>query len=199
MNAYEKAVSLGITGTDAEKVAALRALGLTARPIMLADLLNVLNIPLKMLVRLPRADSDGSKWSGTAFNLILWINENGTQEMKDSVNSWFSHITNDRNITFDTTIPTIAAPFWSLAQAFADQPTFPSAADFAAVADLGGGWLFADLTVEAFAAQREAAEAAQLRAEMRTRLDTIWNQIGTSEQADGIADLRVIADELEAA
>jgi hypothetical protein len=35
----------------------------------------------------------------------------------------------------------------------------PSAADFAAVAALGGGWLFADLTAEEFAAQRTAAES----------------------------------------
>jgi hypothetical protein len=34
----------------------------------------------------------------------------------------------------------------------------PSAADFTAVAALGGGWLFADLTAEQFAAQQTAAE-----------------------------------------
>jgi hypothetical protein len=35
----------------------------------------------------------------------------------------------------------------------------PSVEDFAAVAALGGGWLFADLTAEQFAAQRNAAAA----------------------------------------
>jgi hypothetical protein len=45
-----------------------------------------------------------------------------------------------------------------MAQAVAGGPGMPSAADFAAVAALGGGWLFADLTAEQFAAQRAAAQ-----------------------------------------
>jgi hypothetical protein len=44
-----------------------------------------------------------------------------------------------------------------MAQAVAGGPGMPSVADFAAVAALGGGWLFADLTTEQFAAQRNAA------------------------------------------
>ncbi len=48
----------------------------------------------------------------------------------------------------------------------------------------------------------EAWAVDQLQAQrlsVRTRLDTILNQIGTSEQSGGIADLRAIADELEGA
>jgi hypothetical protein len=48
----------------------------------------------------------------------------------------------------------------------------------------------------------EAWTADQLqiqRMAFRARLDAILNQIGTSEQTDGIADLRAIAIELEAA
>lgn len=200
MNAYQKSVELGLTGTDSEIVATLRASGLTASKIALADLLFLLN-NRGMLVRLIRPADTGEKWSGTAVNMVLAINANGTPEQAFAVNQWFSHITNDRNQFFDTTQPQFAAAFWGLSQSVAGGPGMPSTADFAAVAALGGGWLFADLTVQQFAAQRTSAETeAALTAQrnaLRLRLDTIWNQIGTSEQADAIADLRAIADELE--
>jgi hypothetical protein len=48
----------------------------------------------------------------------------------------------------------------------------PSAADFAAVAALGGGWLFADLTAEQFAAQRTAATALAAK---EAALDLVQN------------------------
>jgi hypothetical protein len=160
-NAYQTAQNLGLTGTPQQIVDQLKATGLTARPILLANLLDKMNIPLGMLRRLPRQESDGSKWSGTAFNLILWINENGSQGQKDAINSWFSHITNDRNETFDTSVVEYGSQFWALANTFGGQPTFPSFADFAAVADLGGGWLFADLTAEQYAADKTAYELQQ--------------------------------------
>jgi hypothetical protein len=153
---------MGLTGSPEEIVAQLVASGLTERPIQLDDLMNVLNIPLKMLVRLPRQESDGSKWSGTLFNLIVFVNDNGTQEQKDGLNSFFSHITNDRNRTFDTTQPDFAAQFWQVAQMFGGTaPQFPSVADFAAVADLGGGWLFADLTAQKYNADKASYELQQ--------------------------------------
>jgi hypothetical protein len=37
------------------------------------------------------------------------------------------------------------------------------------------------------------------RQSIRSRIDAAWNQIGTSEQAEAIAEFRAIADELEAA
>jgi hypothetical protein len=75
----------------------------------------------------------------------------------------------------------------------------PSVADFAAVAALGGGWLFANLTAEEFAAQRTAAETVALRQALRSRIDEAWNTIGTSEQGTAVLTFRQIADELEAA
>ena len=197
MNAYEKSIELGLTGEPEEIVAALRATGLTERKIKLDDLLFLLN-NRGMLVRLIRPVDTGEKWAGTAVNMVLAINAGGTKEQAFAVNQWFSHITNDRNEYFDTTLPEFAGVFWSLSQSVAGGEGMPSAEDFAAVAALGGGWLFADLTVEQFTALRTAAEAVQLRAEMKQRIDVAWNKIGTSEQADGIADLRAIADELEA-
>lgn len=168
MNAYEKAQQLGLTGTDSEIVAALKAMGLTARPIRLDELLFLLN-NRGMLVRLIRPADTGEKWAGTVVNMVLWLNANGTPEQSFAVNQWFSHITNDRNNLFDTTNPLFASSFWSLSQLLAGGETMPSAADFAAVATLGGGWLFADLTVEQFTAQRTAAE---LQAAKQAALDS---------------------------
>jgi hypothetical protein len=171
MNAYQTAQNLGLTGTPQQIVAQLVASGLTARPIQLDDLMAYLNIPLGMLRRLPRADSDGSKWSGSLFNLLLWVNENGTQHQKDGLNSFFSHITNDRNRTFDTTKPEFAAQFWQVAQMFGGTaPQFPSVSDFAAVADLGGGWLFADLTVEQYAAHEAEVDSAATQSAITARI-----------------------------
>jgi hypothetical protein len=42
--------------------------------------------------------------------------------------------------------------------AFAGQATMPTLADFDAVADLGGGWLFSTLTEAEYTAQKAAAE-----------------------------------------
>jgi len=178
MNAYQRSVELGLTGTPQQIIDQLKATGLTARPILLANLLDKMNIPLGMLRRLPRQESDGSKWSGTAFNLILWINENGSQDQKDAINSWFSHITNDRNVTFDTSMLEYGSQFWALANAFGGQPTFPSFADFAAVADLGGGWLFADLTVEQFNAAQSVYGAAQSQAALASEWASLQNDGG---------------------
>lgn len=172
MNAYQAAQKFGLTGTPAEIVATLKSTGLTRKPILLDDLMAALNIPLKMLTRLPKQSGDGVKWSGTLFNLILFIQQNGTQEQIDAVNEFFSHITNDRNVTFDTTMIAFASQFWAIAQQFSGMEIpdgeggvirFPSAADFRAVADLGGGWLYADLTPEVYEAQRQSAidEAAE--------------------------------------
>jgi hypothetical protein len=153
MNAYQKAQSLGLTGTDAEQAATLKATGVTARPIILAELLFLLNFR-GMLTKLVNNNSD-EKWSGTVLAMKAAIAADAVATAH--VDRWLSHITNPRNTHWDTTDANYSAPFWAMAQAVAGGPGMPSVADFAAVAALGGGWLFADLTTEQFAAQRNAA------------------------------------------
>lgn len=155
MNAYQTSVDLGLTGTDAEIVATLRATGLTARPIVLSELLFLLNFR-GMLTKLVSNNSD-EKWTGTVLAMKAAIAADPVATAH--VDRWLSHITNPRNTHWDTTDANYSAPFWAMAQAVAGGQGMPSVADFAAVAALGGGWLFADLTVEQFAAQRTAAEA----------------------------------------
>jgi hypothetical protein len=155
MNAYETLINLGLTGTDAEQVATLKATGVTARPIILAELLFLLNFR-GMLTKLVNNNSD-EKWSGTVLAMKAAIAADAVATAH--VDRWLSHITNPRNTHWDTTDANYAAPFWALSQAVAGGQGMPSVEDFAAVAALGGGWLFADLTAEQFAAQRNAAVA----------------------------------------
>ena len=156
MSAYQKSVELGLTGTDAEKVALLKATGVTARSIVLSDLLFLLNFR-GMLTKLVSNNSD-EKWSGTVLAMKAAIA--GDAVATAHVDRWLSHITNPRNTHWDTTDANYSAPFWAMAQAVAGGPGMPSVADFSAVANLGGGWLFADLTAEQFTAQRVVSEAA---------------------------------------
>ena len=164
MSAYRKSVELGLTCTDAEKVATLKATGVTARSIVLSDLLFLLNFR-GMLTKLVSNNSD-EKWSGTVLAMKAAIA--GDAVATAHVDRWLSHITNPRNTHWDTTDANYAGAFWALSQAVAGGPGMPSVADFAAVAALGGGWLFADLTVEQLAAQRTAAEALASQQELQS-------------------------------
>jgi hypothetical protein len=157
-NAYQKAQQLGLTGTDAQIKDQLIAMGLTVRPIPLSDLLFLLNFR-GMLTKLVSNQTD-EKWIGTVLAMKAALVAASQTEPVAALDRWLSHITNPRNATFDTTSPAHAAPFWAMRTAFGGQQTMPTLADFDAVADLGGGWLFATLTEQQYAAQKAAAIAA---------------------------------------
>lgn len=101
------------------------------------------------------------KWSGSVIHMIVTLRDSGHPELS-AVNQWFGHVTDPRAESFDTTLPEFATPFWLLSQSVAGGEGMPTADDFAAVAALGGGWLFADLTDEEFAAEQAAAEIQTL-------------------------------------
>lgn len=155
MNAFEYAQTHNITGTNAEIVSALKATGITARSIVLAELLFLLNFR-GMLTKLVSNNAD-EKWTGSVLAMKAAIAADPTATAH--FDRWLSHITNPRNTHWDTTDSAYSAPFWAMAQAVAGGPGMPSVDDFSAVAALGGGWLFAELTVEQLAAQRAAAES----------------------------------------
>jgi hypothetical protein len=171
MNAYEKAQSLGLTGTDEGIVASLKSTGVTARSIVLSDLLFLLNFR-GMLTKLVSNNAD-EKWTGTVLAMKAAIAADAVATAH--VDRWLSHITNPRNTHWDTTDANYAGAFWALSQAVAGGPGMPSVEDFTAVAALGGGWLFADLTAEQFEAQRATAlaliETQQLAEEWTTALN----------------------------
>jgi len=196
MNAYEKAQALGLTGTDAEIVAVLKSTGLTARPIVLSELLFLLNFR-GMLTKLVSNNSD-EKWAGTVLAMKSAIAADPVATAH--VDRWLSHITNPRNTHWDTTDSVYSAPFWAMAQAVAGGLGMPSVDDFAAVAALGGGWLFADLTAGQFAAQRQAAIDAEAAAELAAEWSTLLNESihpAAGDRADLVAVLRTAANTLE--
>lgn len=197
MNAYQTSVDLGLTGTDAEIVATLRATGVTARSIVLSELLFLLNFR-GMLTKLVSNNAD-EKWTGSVLAMKAAIA--GDAVATAHVDRWLSHITNPRNTHWDTSDAAYAGPFWALSQAVAGGLGMPSAADFAAVAALGGGWLFSDLTVEQFAAQRQAAIDAETAVELAEQWSTLLNESihpAANNRATLIAVLRSAADTLEA-
>ena len=195
MEIIEASVTIDEVSTDAEAVAALQASGVTARKIDLAYLMELLNF--RGMLRKTDGSGGQERWVGTLQNIKAALVAMNQEAMVTAYETWFSHVTNPRQTHWDTTQPEYAAGFWSMRSTFADGDGMPSAEDFAAVAALGGGWLFADLTVEKYSAEKVEAAANELRSELQLRIDAALNRIGTSEQADGIADLRAIADELE--
>jgi hypothetical protein len=160
MNSYQYALQKQITGTDQQIVAMLAASGVTARPIHLNELLYLLNMR-GMLVKLAVPGESGERWTGSVMNMIAAVNAAGTDQQKLQLSMWFSHITNPRNNDWDTTQSAHAATFLALSQTFSDKPGMPTTSDFTAVAALGGGWLFAKLTVEQYEVDKLAYETAE--------------------------------------
>lgn len=147
---------LEATHTDAQIVALLKSYGLTNNKIELATLRHTLNI--NGMMRKVIANNASEKWTGTVMNMQDYILSLGDSvdevAAKDGIALWMSHITNMSNVYWDTTDVTFSAAFWSMVQSFADSPNMPTTSNFNEIVALGGGWKFADLTVEGIAELR---------------------------------------------
>lgn len=167
MNGYEKAQALGISGTAAENVAVLQTL--TAQPIPLAELLFTLNFR-GMLTKVV-GSNEAEKWRGSILTMKAALTAANQTAHVAALDQWLSHITNPRNLTFDTTNPLHAATFAALNASFGDpQVGIFQAGDFDAVYALGGGRPYATLTVEQYEAQATAAAAAAVKDALREYL-----------------------------
>jgi hypothetical protein len=169
MNAYQRAQSLNLTGTDAEIVAKLQTV--TAGPISLAYLMELLNF--RGMLRKTDGLNGQERWIGTLPNLkaaLIALNQTASVAAYEM---WFSHVTNPRQTSWDTTIPDYSAPFAAMKTAFADQEGMPTSADFAAVVDLGGGKPYENLTVEQYQSQKTAAESEAAKDTLRTSLQAL--------------------------
>ena len=200
MNAYEKSIALNLDGTDAEIVAALKSTGVTASKIDLAYLMELLNF--RGMLRKTDGSGGQERWIGTLQNLKAALVALNQTAAVTAYETWFSHVTNPRQTHWDTSQPQYAAGFWAMRSTFADGDGMPSSEDFAAVASLGGGWMFSELTVEQFATQRTDTETKVAtiiaRNNRRSLYDTFENAIGTSEQPAKIIEMRTMLDTLEA-
>ena len=179
MNGYEKAAALGLSGTTAENVAVLQTL--TAQPISLAYLMELLNF--RGMLRKTDGQNGQERWIGTLPNLKAALIAIDQTASVAAYEMWFSHVTNPRQTSWDTSLPDYAASFAAMEAAFAGQENMPTQADFDAVVALGGGRPYAALTVEQFEAQAAAAEAAQAKVdlvvivdELKTEFDSKLNQ-----------------------
>lgn len=176
MNAYELSASLGLTGTDQEKVDLLKTV--TAQPIRLDYLMETLNF--RGMLRKTDGSQGQERWVGTLQNLKAALVALNLTENVAAYEMWFSHVTNPRQVTWDTRFPQWAVAFYAMASSFADQPNMPSQADFDAIAALGGGRPYKDLTAEQFAAQRTAAQQA---ATVAAGLSAVQTRINAADEA----------------
>jgi hypothetical protein len=167
-NAFEKAQSLGLTGTDAEIVAILRTL--TVGDIHATKL-------GKWLGERGLLSWDGSSWFGTLQTLI----ENGTitgpaiagiQQLK-------AVLVGPRGDGLATTDPAWAPMVFQIITGIA-QVSPDAAALIDSFYALDGGRPYKDLTVEQFAAQRTAALA-------KAEIEPIWTA-RSAVVAEGIHD-----------
>lgn len=191
MSAYEYALANNIVGTDEEIVAQVKATGITQRAIELSHLLELLNF--RNLLRKTDGSQGDERWKGTLQNLKGVLVALGLTEAVTGYETWFSHVTNPRSITWDTSKPEYAAQFWQLYQNFAGQPDMPTEDDFQAIASLGGGFRFANLTVEAFVSQKASAT---LQAQKKSLEDAAINTLQQFREAlsawDGTGDPPVL-------
>lgn len=186
MNAYKKAQSLSLSGTDAEIVAVLKTLTVSniavdaVRVWLRENLLWFRSSPTTM---------------GGAIQQVI-DSDQTPDETKQQLGIFWSAVFGDGAQNLLTTVPTWAGLVWQIIQGLTQ-----AAPDAAALVDsfyaLDGGRPFKDLTVQQFAAQRQDIADQSAKQALRSRMDTAWNQIGTSEQAEAIAEFRAIADELE--
>lgn len=190
MNGYRQSEALGLTGTDAEKVAVLRTL-------------TVSDIPVKSLARLLREEGlllwTGEKYTGSIQTLV---NTPGvSQQFVDGIDDLKSAVFGGSAETLLTTVPKWAGKVWAIVSAIVS--LVPDTEGIVEkVYALDGGRPYKDLTVEQFVAQRTAAEAeaalTEARNERRALYSAFENAVGTSEQAEKIAEMRTMLDALEA-
>lgn len=178
----------------AEIADALNADRRTIRKIDLGELLFLMN-NRGMLTRLMYPDEDGIKWAGTVVNMVKHVRANAPQ-FAPTINQWFSHITNDRNTNFDTSDATYAASFQLIRSNFAGQTGMPTVADFDAIAGLGGGYRFNNVTAEQVTAALSARDA---ETRTQTRLSTLNDAIDTARQSVDLADASLTLEQVQSA
>lgn len=188
-------VSLGLTGTDQEKVDVLKTL--TANPIRLDYLLEMLNF--RGMLRKTDGSQGQERWVGTLQNLKAALVALDLTEKVTAYEMWFSHVTNPRQTTWDTRFPQWAAAFYAMELAFAGQSDMPSQADFDAVVALGGGRPYAGLTDQQFADQRATAQAAAALELIDQAYATVQNEIVATELSSPTRTKASIAAKLRAA
>ena len=191
MSGYEKSEALGLTGTDAEKVAILQTLTVSniavdaVRVWLRENLLWFRSSPTTM---------------GGAIQQVI-ESPSTPDETKQQLGIFWSAVFGDGAQNLLTTVPTWAGLVWQIIQGLTQ-----AAPDAAALVDsfyaLDGGRPYKDLTVEQFAAQ-QAASAEQAGKDVVTQAAaTLLNEsinpaIASGDRSSIVTALRTAADTLE--
>jgi len=199
-NAYQTAQNLGLVGTDQEIVDQLKAVPLHRRNVYITggpsntesiNLLHLLTARHRVMGMGP-----AQQWVGPLIEL-------------ESTNAGVAQIMSILRPMLQVNDTLVyckdsddAAGMLNSLTAIVGQLTGKSAQVVEEVALLSGGRIGADftsLTVEQFAASRTEYEQQQALQDWKERFDAALNTFGTVEQAAGVAAIRAIADEIEAA
>jgi hypothetical protein len=192
VSAYSKSVQLGLGGTDAGKVAILQTLTVT-------------DVTRQQLGKWLRENGLLS-WTGTSWygSIQTAIDSSAlSAELVSGIDELKSILVGVGGYGLATTHQLWAPIAYGLVSQLAAGNSEMLASFYA----LAGGRPYADLTVEQFTSQREAAEAADAAAQAaealqakkdawQQRFDAALNTLGTVEQADGIADVVAISQEM---
>lgn len=160
MNAYEKAQSLGLTGETTEIVAKLQTL--TAGPIPVANVLQWFDEQ-----GLGELDPIENSWVGTLVDLVR--NPQTPSPVSSGLRKLFAHLAKRTSQTVDTTDLSYSVEVFALLGALI-QMGVVTAEQRDSFYALDGGRPYKDLSVEQFAAQKQAAESSVVIASKRGKL-----------------------------
>jgi hypothetical protein len=191
-NSYKYALDNNIEGTDEQIVEQIKGKGITQKNIFISDLMHLLNMR-GMLIHLATPKSNGSKWDGPITSMLAAIEADGNQAFISATKVWFSHITNPRSQMWETTNPEYASAFWALTQAFSSSGLF-NEGDFEAIAELGGGWLFGNLTVEKYLEDKEYYITKEAEYSFRNKVDRFLRKFNKNIKIDSEDPLEVFQE-----
>jgi len=150
MTAYQKAVELGLTGSDAEIVAVLQTLG--SRDVPVLEVATWLRERGLLVVG----------FRGTTGSLVAFYDQCSDAAIKAGLDEFFASVVGRQAATVRFTDPQIAGRVYSIATQLLPQ-VGGDAAMLESFYAMSGGQPYAALTVEQFTAERDAAtiEAAR--------------------------------------
>ena len=194
MNAFEKAVSLGLTGTDAEIVGKLQTL--TAGPIPIANVLQWFDDQ-----NLAELDPIDNAWVGSLVSVVK--NPATPAPLAAGLRKLFVHLAKRTSQTVDTTDLTFAVEVWTLL-GYLIQMGVVTTGQRDSFYLLDGGRPYKDLTVEEFDAQRVAADAAIAQQALASEWAELQNDgineaVATGDRAALIVAVQSVLASLEAA
>lgn len=189
MNAYQRSVELGLTGTDAEIVAKLKPL-------------TVSNIPVRSVRTWFREQNLWLERStGGMMGPLQVAYDAASQQEKDGLDYLYDTVFAGSAEFLRTTDPVWAARVYDLVQLVVSlSPQVSGLID--SFYALDGGRPYKDLTVQQYQQQKAEAEQEQEQqfflTSLQTRFDALKNKIGTVEQSDAADELEAMAAEVRA-